>query len=445
MKQISRRHLLRGAGGIGLSLPLLEAMGSRQASAQAAAPPKRVIFFLTNNGSIRKNWLPSGTEQNFVLSRILQPLAPHQADLVVLDGMEAKCEGPGNGHPSGAYCLLTGRPLLPVDGAQAGTGNGISVDQYIASKLKGTARFPTLDLGVVPHHPIIDSVNFASFVSANQPVVPDGDPANVFRRFFSDTGIVDAGTGTDNTTSELWTQRKSVLDVVLGEYRSLAPRLSGEDKLRLESHLDGLRRLEQQIIASSMPSAIAASCHAPAPPPTLDPKNNDNFAKIGSLQLSLLTNALACDLTRVGVVLWGGRGSGVRMKWLGIEADHHELSHMGDKADEDRTKIETWYAQQFSDLISQLKATPDGGKTLFDSTLLVWANDLGDGGAHGHLDVPYVLAGSAGGAFKTGRYLRYTPRQPSNNMLVSVMNAMGLPDTSFGQGSWCTGPLPGLA
>ena len=37
--------------------------------------------------------------------------------------------------------------------------------------------------------------------------------------------------------------------------------------------------------------------------------------------------------------------------------------------------------------------------------------------------IPYVLAGSAGGSFKTGR--------PPNDLYVSIQNAFGITDTVF--------------
>jgi hypothetical protein len=36
------------------------------------------------------------------------------------------------------------------------------------------------------------------------------------------------------------------------------------------------------------------------------------------------------------------------------------------------------------------------------------------------------------------------PGHPHNNLLVSLANAMGTTDTTFGDPDHCTGPLPGL-
>jgi len=37
------------------------------------------------------------------------------------------------------------------------------------------------------------------------------------------------------------------------------------------------------------------------------------------------------------------------------------------------------------------------------------------------------------------------PSQPHNNLLVSVLNLFGLPNTTFGHVRYNTGPLTGLA
>ncbi|HLK92664.1 MAG TPA: hypothetical protein VKZ18_22415, partial [Polyangia bacterium] len=109
-------------------------------------------------------------------------------------------------------------------------------------------------------------------------------------------------------------------------------------------------------------------------------------------------------------------------------------------------QINTWYAQQMAGLIDRLKSTPDaGGGTLFDNTLMLWSNELAKGNTHSRQDAPYVLAGNAGGALATGRFLSYEGQGLNhNNLLLALINAMGVPDTTFGEADWCTGPLTGL-
>jgi hypothetical protein len=59
--------------------------------------------------------------------------------------------------------------------------------------------------------------------------------------------------------------------------------------------------------------------------------------------------------------------------------------------------------------------------------------------------MPFLLAGRAGGKLRTGRFLRFASTVPHNNLLVSIMNAMDVPATTFGNPAYCTGPLAGLA
>ena len=51
--------------------------------------------------------------------------------------------------------------------------------------------------------------------------------------------------------------------------------------------------------------------------------------------------------------------------------------------------------------------------------------------------------GAAGGVFKTGRVLAF-PGQPHNRLLLSILQAMGLPDTVFGEPTYGSQPLVGL-
>jgi hypothetical protein len=187
-------------------------------------------------------------------------------------------------------------------------------------------------------------------------------------------------------------------------------------------------------------------CEIPArPEPGMS--GNDAFSRIGALQTDLLVLALACGQTRVASLQWSRAVSNVRFTWLGIDEGHHGLSHLpdDDTASQDAlASINQWYAARFADLVQKLKSYPEGAGTLFDQCLLLWCNELGKGNTHSREDAPYVLAGSAGGALETGRFLEYDGDVPHNDLLVSLLQIMGLPDTTFGRPEWCNGPLSGL-
>jgi hypothetical protein len=56
--------------------------------------------------------------------------------------------------------------------------------------------------------------------------------------------------------------------------------------------------------------------------------------------------------------------------------------------------------------------------------------------------IPFLLIGSCGGYFKTGRAVRYS-KVPHNKLLATICNAMDVPVTSFGAPGY-EGTLPDL-
>ncbi len=439
MKPLSRRTILRGTAGAAIALPFLEAMLPRRA--RAAAPPRRFIVMFSPNGTL-PSWAPVGSELSFTLSPILSPLAPHQSDLVIVQGLLQQGGG-GDGHQTGIGGMLTGSPLNPgpfagVGAPPAGWATGPSVDQRVAEALAAPTPFRSLELGVQVG--AADDWGRMIYRAANQPLPPTDDPMAVYTTVFSDLHT-DAA-----TLAHQRARHKSILDAVGGEYTRIAGLLGSADRQRLQAHLTAVREIETRLTTNLVESNPA--CADPVVP-ALSAQSNDAFPSVGSVQMDLLAMALACDLTRVASLQWSRSVSQVRFTWLGIPDGHHDLSHRSD-GDTDAvtklTQINTWYAQQMAGLIARLKATPDaGGGTLFDSTLVLWCNELAKGNTHSRQDAPYVLAGTGGGPLVTGRYLGYEGQGLAHNdLLVSILNALDIPDTTFGQASWCTGPLAGF-
>lgn len=436
MKPISRRTVLRGTAGGAIALPWLEALSPSRA--HAATPPKRFIVMFSPNGTIPWHWPPPGNGADLSGSPILAPLAPHAADLVIVSGLEQKGGG-GDGHQNGMGGMLTGRPLnagpfAGVGAPPAGWATGPSIDQRIAEALAAPTKLRSLELGVQ----VGPADNWGRMVyrAANQPLPPEDAPAGVYDRVFADLHTDPA------LLARQRARKKSILDAVGGQYGRLAARLGAGDRRRLDDHLSTVRELENRLTRDVVASNPACR------DPQLAPLAGDAFPAVGALQMDLLVMALACDITRVASLQWSRAVSNTRFTWLGITESHHDLSHRPDDdagAVDKLTRINNWYASMFAGLISRLKAVPEGNGTLFDNTLLLWCNELAKGNTHDRRGARYVLAGRAGGALATGRLLDFEGRGlPHNDLLVSLLNAMGVPDQKFGKDEWCTGPLPGL-
>lgn len=457
---MDRRTFLRGAGGVAIALPFLDIMSLGCSSAPpppdptaaarvgraASGFPQRFIAFFTANGTENtfKAWRPTGGETSFQLSPILEPLARHRQDLLILDGLanEVSYGGPGDAHQRGMGSCLTGVQLLEGDfpgndGAHAGYASGISVDQEIAKAISQGTKLRSLELAVQ---------NFGkspyarlSYLGSNQPLPPENDPRAVFDRLFTDFNA------NPEEAARKAARRRTVLDAVQEDFHALNSRLGAADRRRLDEHLTAIREIEARLGSGASGSA---ACQKPGSPPTMDIKDVNNFPALGKLQIDLLAMALACDLTRVASIMWSRANNYMIFPWLGINEAHHDLSHHGDSdvvANEKLTEINRWFAEQLAYLIDKLKAIPEGSGTLFDHTVIFWCNEQGKGNNHSRKDMPYVLAGSAGGQFRTGRYVVYPGDTPHNNLLLSFLHAFGIEATTFGDPRYCTGPLSGLS
>lgn len=439
---LDRRTILKALGGAA-ALPLVPYFIAR---ADESPAPARFVAFFSANGRIPETWA-SGSGSVFELGESLAPLEPFRNDLILLDEIDQHCSylGPGGGHQKGVGAFLTGRELqegtffVGGDGRQtAGFANGVSVDQHIARQIGRTTAFESLVLGVQ-----IEGQNNRhriSFAAPGEPVLPEDDPYALFELVFAPL------VGSPAELERRRRRRESVLDHVRGSLKRVQQDLRAEDRGQLEAHLTALREVEQRM---SRPPVGTAACQIPALGARIDVTDAALYEEVGRLQMDLLHLALACDLTRVATLLWGGATSNKRFEFLEPRptASHHELSHAPDDDQDARrqlTRIDAWYSTQLAYLLGKLAATPEGQGTLLDQTIVLWGSDVSTGNTHSRLGHRFVLAGNVAGALRTGRFLHGDGAE-HNQLLLSLCRAFGLADTRFGNPDFNAGELTGLA
>jgi len=449
--KLGRRTMLRGAGGVAIGLPWLEMMGcatpragdTASSAQQVGTAPRRFIVVYTPNGNVLEQWTPTGSETSFTLSPILAPLEPHRAKIMVLDGLTlaASKDGPGDPHQRG-MAWLTGQGLAAGDQvgndgvSRAGFANGVSVDQVIAKAVGASTKFRSLEFGVQLGG--ADVMHRMAYQGPSQPIPPEEDPAAAFARIFAD---VNAGA---DGARQLAARRATVLDALGDDYTRLMKKLGTDDRRKVEQHLASIREIETRL---SQGGTVGGAC-SPTPPRTpYDLTDQDDFPVIGRLQMDLMAMALACDMTRVSSLQWSGARNRHTFNWLDVNDEHHSLSHSGasDVVSQAKlAKIHRWYTEQFAYLLAKLDSTADGEGTLLDNTVILWGTDVARGNAHSDAPMPFVLAGGAQKTLRTGRYLKYPEGTPHSNLLVSMLNTMGIATRTFGKPEACTGPLSGL-
>ncbi len=437
----SRRRFLSGLGAaltLGPFLPILNASG------QEASFPKRLIVLWTPHGTVYDRWRPSGTLKDFTLGPILAPLEKHRSQLVVLDGLQithSKVTAPP--HTEGMSVVWTGSNLgagtaFKVQDYMIDWVEGASVDQTIAQAIGRDTTYPSLEFGVhsAGNYPGSRMI----YAGKGQPLQPETNPWRAFDRIF---GAFDPSAAGQAAAEKRRAEQRSVLDLVDVQLSALDSKVAASDKLKIDAHLQAVRDLERTLDATR-----AANCSKPDLGANLGDGKVTDMGAVWQREMDTIAAAMACDLTRVASIQFKfGDNDDDVYSWLGLKSGHHTLSHEGDsnvQAQADLTAIYSWYSQQVGYLLDKLASIPEGDGTLLDNTLVVWGSELGKGNSHSFEKVPFILAGGAGGAFETGRYMTFDGLE-HNRLLVSLCHAMGL-DTqnTFGTTDIGSGGLPGL-
>jgi hypothetical protein len=430
---MNRRSFLKNLGVGTAAMPFILNLPSLAFANQAKRKQRLVVIF-SPNGTFPDAFWPDEEGEKFTLKKILQPLAPFQDKLLTIHGISDKIRGDGDGHMRGIGCLLTGIELYPgnVQGGShtpAGWASGISVDQEIRNFLQKDAatrtRFGSLEFGVmVPQR--ADTWTRMVYAGPNKPIAPIDDPYQMFGKLY----------GRTKDRAAL----ASILDDVNDDLKKVRDAVSKEDRKLLEEHAAFVREMEKELKTGD-PSQNHKV-------PEIEPGqkvDNDNMPKLSRMQIDLMVNAFVNDFNRVATFQITNSVGNARMRWLGIDQGHHEISHGEDKeVGEKLIKINTWYAEQVAYLAKKLSEAkePGGEGTLLDNTTIVWTNELGKGNSHTMDNIPFVLLGN-GLNFKMGRSIKYKSKAAHNRLLMSVAHAFGHHVKSFGNPDYCGGgPLP---
>jgi len=435
--QTSRRDFLRDLGLSAAALPFVLNLPSLGFANQQARKQRLVIMF-SPNGVVPNTFWPEEEGEDFKLKESLSPLEPFKNKLLTLHGVCDKVRGDGDSHMRGIGCLLTGTELFPgnIQGGSdtpAGWSSGISIDQEIKNYLQVDAsrrtRFGSLEFGVmVPDR--ADTWTRMSYSGANKPITPIDDPYQMFSKLY----------GRMKDQESL----KSILDELQGDLKKVASVVNAQDRQLLEEQTNFVRELEQELKATSTEGLNHTV-------PELEPgikEDNDNMPKLSKLNIDLMVNSFANDFARVVTLQYTNSVGGAKMRWLGVDEGHHELSHNPDtdeKSQDKLTRINKWYADQMAYLAQRLSETPEpGGQgSLLDNTLIVWTNELGKGNSHTLDNIPFVLLGN-GLDFQMGRSLKYK-KTAHNRLLMSLAHGFGHRIERFGNPDFCgDGPLLNL-
>ena len=445
---LNRRAFLRGAGAC-VALPLFASL--RTGDLFAADPavklattptgaPLRAAFLFFPNGAIPSAWWPKGEGAEFAWSRTLKPLEKHKGHVQILGGLghktaEAGPDGPGD-HARGNSTFLTGVRLKK---SATDIRAGVSIDQALARAYGHLTRFSSLELtcDAGPQSGACDSGYSCAYQfnlawsSPTTPKTPEHNPRRVFERLFGEGKPGERQANLQRRQQE----DKSVLDFVLDDARSMRKRLGSSDKHKLDQYLTGVRDVESRIQKVERLGQVKdPDVETPAGIPT-------EYAEHMQLLFDMIVLAFQTDSTRVATFLLAHDGSNRSFDPIGISEGHHDLTHHQNRQEwiDKVADIDMWYVQQFARFLDKLNQVKDAdGQTLLHNSMIVYGSGNADGNRHTHANLPLLLAGSGGGALRTGRYVKHNGK-PLTNLFLSMAHTLGVRNLDhFGDS---TGPL----
>jgi len=469
---LSRRTMLRGAGGVALTLPWLESLAPKNARASDAVRKRFLPIFLPNGAA--ELWKPEtpGSGSGWQLSSVLQPLTALKSKLTVLTNLEnysafnskdafPKVE-PSHGRQPGGW-LTCMDPETVRTQLKVGEANIPSVDQRIAKFLATQAQLPlpSLQVGLSTAFSYCDgqpcsNSRSISWDYSNHPLYKLVDPLEVFNQLAAvATPSTPTGSGgPDPALLKRVALNKSVLDAALANTNATRLRLGMQDQQRLDEFLTALRAVE--VKATQASAGMGGLACTPIAKPTMSdpnkPVNNNDYARQNSatyykgthadVMNDLIVMAFQCDATRVISYMLEDERSEFTYDHVtrrtftqtgstevgGTCPAYHNGGQHGTQ--DDFASITWWNVGKVAELCSKLDAIKEeNGQTLLDNTLVMFGGAM-HGSNHNCSELPMVLIGGGGGTFKTDQHVVFQQRwlRDLHHTVMTRMFGMSGPD-----------------
>jgi hypothetical protein len=252
---------------------------------------------------------------------------------------------------------------------------------------------------------------------------------------------------------------KSLLDAVIADAQALRTRIGQEDRLRLDSHLEGIRSLERRLVPPSGGTVPAgAACKDPIRN-TMDGKAmGDRLSPdLARAQADLAVLALACGQTNVFSLLLAKPAAYASFPEINMTGGFHSVCHSSNQANV--TKGVAYQMGFFGYLLEKMDAVDEGGATMLDNSTVLLSTDVAWGATHTQWEWPCVIGGRGGvrlGAdgqpdpsgrlnLRGGWHHRSHSFDNFSKVLLTLANINEANRTSFGKdGGLATSEVPDL-
>ncbi|MEZ6132705.1 MAG: DUF1552 domain-containing protein [Planctomycetaceae bacterium] len=417
---INRRNALTGmAAGVGtlIGSPLFSS--SAKAAVSSPGAPKRVIFFLQNQGFDPATCVPdeikkeaSASLSDVTLPEPISDLEPYKDRISIITGLHGRHTSPSHSAYFGALGGYRGGIGIPPAAA--------TIDHVISQVLPQTI-LPHLCIGMDALENMISRPTLATLSAAGpgRPLFMHSNPQHLYQLLFGGISTGDV--------RQRYEARSRIFDRIEQLAGQGGDSLPNSDRERYGNYVSGFREInglrEKLAGVSDHLKQFAPDYGDKFTKPKFETDWHDSLLDLGIATLKAgLTNVLTIGSGR-GEIFGAWKG-------LGITEAGHNLGHMDQPDNPIWIKIRQYNCRMLVKLMNELESMPEGDGTMMDNTLIVYTSNNADKQHTNGANWPVVLLGHCSGRIKTGRYTKIEGR-PVNDLYTTLLHAVGAPQDRF--------------
>jgi hypothetical protein len=408
--EYNRRELIRVlAGGIGAvsALPLFPSL----VNAAFSSGPKRVIFFMQNQGFDPRTCIPEGMKQSGSLAKAklpepMQALQPYTERMHIINGLHGMHTSPSHSPFFGALGGYRGSDGVPPGGP--------TIDYELSKQLPQTL-LPHLCIGMdsMENMSVKPTVANLSASGAGQPIFMHSNPNLLYQMLYG-------GISKGNIRKE-HEARSNMLEQIEKMAAAKGKSLPAAELQRYGQYVGGFKEMnglrERLATVSDHLRKFAPSVDDRYTKPQFETDWHDVLLDLG---ISALKSGITNTLT-----IGSGRGEIFgAWKGLGVEKQGHNLGHMEQPGNPIWIKIRQYNSRMLVKIMQELEKVPEGNGTMMDNTLIVYTSNNADKQHTNGANWPVVLLGNPGGRFKTGCFTQLDGKRPINALYATIMQAV---------------------
>ena len=411
--KLTRRDVLKGIAAAAFAGPTMLPGLAQAAATGGKKQPKRVIFFMQNQGFDPATAIPAGMKISGSLAKVKLPepikaLEPYKERLHIINGLHGMHTSPSHSAFFGALGGYRGSDGVPPSGP--------TID-YTLSKALPETLLPHLCIGMdsIENMKGKPTVANLSASGAGQPIFMHSNPNHLYQMLYG--GI---SQGDIRKSHEA---RSSMFDRIEQLAAAKGSSLRGSDKQRYGQYVQGFNDInglrERLGKVSSHLRRFAPKVDEAYSNPEFETDWHDRILDLG---ISALKSGITSVLT-----IGSGRGEIFgAWKGLGVEQQGHNLGHMKQPNNPIWIKIRQYNSRMLVKLMQELESVPEGSGTMMDNTLIVYTSNNADYQHTSGKNWPVMLLGNYDGAFKTGCFTQLAGKRPLNALYTSILRASGV-------------------